>query len=193
MSRTAFQCHKLGPKTISVSTRSVIIHEGWGKINRNKYFRSGDIREDEAKQSVMTTSHQFEENIIILQTLAQIKKISTGKNLRKFRLRCYVKNYKRGNDTIRKRHKAIFRDNVNYHFEFPATGEIVQTLPCNFMDELKCSTWTKLPIQWTGYICDKLSTATDSAIKSIKLVRIIGTDNLLPGNDDVKQPLDNNK
>ena len=169
------------------------IGEGWEKINRKKYFRSGDVREDEAKQRVMTTSHQFEENIIILQTLAQIKKISTGKNLRKFRLRCYVKNFERGNDTIRKRHKAIFRDNVNYHFEFPATSEIVQTLPYKFVDELKCSTWTKLPIQWTGYIRDKLSTATDSAIKSIKLVRIIGTDNLLPGNDDVKQPLDNNK
>ena len=169
------------------------IGEGWEKINRKKYFTSGDIREDEAKQSVMTTSHQFEENIIILQTLAQIKKISTGKNLRKFRLRCFVKNFERGNDTIRKRHKAIFRDNVNYHFEFPATSEIVQTLPYKFVDELKCSTWTKLPTQWTGYIRDKLSSATDNAIKSIKLVRIIGMDNLLPGNDDVKQPLDNNK
>jgi hypothetical protein len=141
----------------------------------------------------MTTSHQYEENIIILQTLAQIKKISTGKNLCKFRLRCFVKNFERGNDTIRKRHKAIFRDNVNYHYEFPAMSEIVQTLPYKFADELKCSIWTKLPIQWTGYIRDKLSTARDSAIKSIKLVRIIGTDNFLPGNDDVKQPLDNNK
>ena len=163
------------------------IGEGWEKINTKKYFTSGDIREDDAKQSVMTTSHQFEENIIILQTLAQIKKISTGKNLRKFRLRCYVKNFKRRNDTIRKRHKAIFRDNVNYHFEFPATSEIVQTLPYKFVDELKCSTWTKLPTQWTGYIRDKLSSATDNAIKSIKLVCIIGTDNLLPGNDDVKE------
>ena len=164
--------------------------EGWDKINMKIYFRSGDIREDEAKQREMTTSHQYEENIIIMQTLAQIKKISTGKNRRKFRLRCYLKNFERGNDTIRKRHKTIFRDSVNYHYEFPATNEIIQTLPYKFVDDLKSSVWTNLPSQWTGYICDKLSTATDSAIKSIKLVRIIGTENLLPGNDVVKQPLD---
>ena len=78
------------------------IGEGWEKINRKKYFRSGDVREDEAKQRVMITYHLFEENIIILQTLAQIKKISLGN----FRLLCFVKNFERGNDTIRKRKEA---------------------------------------------------------------------------------------
>jgi len=166
--------------------------EGWDKINMKKYYRSGDIREDEAKQRLMTTSHQYDENIIILQTLAQVKKISTGKNLRKFCLRCFVKNFEHSNDAIRKRHKATFRYNVNFHYEFPAMSKIVQTLPYKFIEELKSSLWTNLPNQWTGSFRDKLSTPLDSAFKSIKLVPVLGTNNLLPGNDDVKQPLNNN-
>ncbi len=75
---------------------------GWDKVNKRKFVQSGDPREDNATQPLMTTSHQFEENIIILETMAYIKKIISGKKLKNFRIRCYLKNYERGNYTIRK-------------------------------------------------------------------------------------------
>ena len=89
--------------------------------------------------------------------------------------------------------RLFFRDNVNFHCKFPATDDVVQTLPYKkFIEELQSGTWRNLPTQWIGCIHDKLSTATESSIKSIKLVRILGTDNLLPGNDNVQQQLDSN-
>jgi hypothetical protein len=45
---------------------------GWDNVNTQKYFRSGDQCEDNATQPLMTTSHQFEENIILLETMAHI-------------------------------------------------------------------------------------------------------------------------
>ncbi len=47
---------------------------GWENINPRRYFLSRDAREDNANQPVMTSSHQFEENIIVLETMANIKK-----------------------------------------------------------------------------------------------------------------------
>ena len=99
---------------------------GWGTINTRRYFLLGDAREDNAIQPVMTSSHQFEENIIELETMADIKKTETGKNQCKFRIRCFFKNYDRENNTIRKRHKQFFNDTVNHHYEFSATNELIQ-------------------------------------------------------------------
>jgi len=159
--------------------------ENWDKVNPRLYFRSGDPREDNAIQSTMTTSHQYEENIIILQTISQIKKIPTGKNLRKFKLRCYLKNFERGNDSIRTRHKTIFKDVINHYYEFAATNEIIQTLSFDFVDALKGGVWTNLPQTWLKYLREKITQAMDSTIKSIKLFRILGVQSLLPGNDIV--------
>ena len=51
--------------------------KGWDKINTRRFFFMGDYREDNAIQPHMTSSHQFEENIILLETLADIKRIDT--------------------------------------------------------------------------------------------------------------------
>ncbi len=159
--------------------------KGWEKKNPRRYFLSGDSREDNAIQPPITLSHQFEENIILLETLAIIKRTDTGKNQLKFRMRCFFKNYERGNNTICKRHKQFFRDTVNHHYEFPASNELVEMLDFEFVDTLKSGTWTKLPRDWLFNIKKKIQTAMDSSIKSIKLVRILGTPNVLPGNDRV--------
>jgi hypothetical protein len=105
--------------------------------------------------------------------------------MKKFRVRCYLKNYQRGNDTIRKRHKLIFKDTVNHHYDFPATNELLETLEFDFVNRLKSGLWTKLPHDWLSNIRKKIQSAMDSSIKSIKLVPILGTANILPGNDEV--------
>jgi hypothetical protein len=58
-------------------------------------------------------------------------------------------------------------------------------LDFEFVHKLKSGSWTKLPKDWLSNIKKKLQTAMDSSIKSIKLVWILGTPNLLPGNDKV--------
>ena len=160
----------------------------WDRVDPKRYFRSGDPRCDNARQSSMTTSHQYEENIIILQTMSQIKKIITGQNLRKFKIRCHLKHYDRGNHSIRKRHKTLFKDDVNYYYDFDATNKIIQTLSFDFVDRLKDAVWTNLPATWLRSIREKVTQAIDSTIKSIKLVRLLGTQTFLPGNDVVTEP-----
>ncbi len=54
--------------------------KGWDKINTRRFFLMGDSREDNAIQPHMTSLHQFEENIILLETLADIKRTDTGQN-----------------------------------------------------------------------------------------------------------------
>ena len=61
--------------------------KGWDKINMRRYFLTGDSREDSAIQPLMTSSHQFEENIILLETLADIKRTDPGQNKHKFCMR----------------------------------------------------------------------------------------------------------
>ncbi len=46
---------------------------GWENINMRRYFLSGDAREDNPIQPVMISLHQFDENIIVLETMANIK------------------------------------------------------------------------------------------------------------------------
>ena len=149
---------------------------------------TGDYREDNAIQPHMTSSHQFEENIILLETLADIKRTDTGQNKHKFRMRCFFKNYERGNNTIRKRHKQFFRDTVNHHYDFSPSNELIETLDYDFVKKLKSGTWNKFPRDWLLNIKKKIQTAMENSIKSIKLVRILGTPNVLPGNDRVTKP-----
>jgi hypothetical protein len=59
-------------------------------------------------------------------------------------------------------------------------------LEFDFFNRLKSGLWTKLPNDWLSNIRKKIQSAMDSSIKSIKLVRILGTANILPGNDEVK-------
>ncbi len=58
--------------------------EGWSKVpNIEKYFCSDNLRDDNIAQAPITTSHQYEENLILLMTVFEIKNIVLGKNMQK--------------------------------------------------------------------------------------------------------------
>jgi hypothetical protein len=48
-----------------------------------------------------------------------------------------MRNYKQGNNTICKRHKTLFKDTITHQYDFPASNELVMTLPYQFVDSLK--------------------------------------------------------
>ncbi len=89
-----------------LSTMSTIYDtkgEGWSKVpNIKRYFRSDNSCDDNIAQAPITTSHQYEENLILLMTVCEIEKIVLGNNMQKFRMRCFMKNYERGNNAIAK-------------------------------------------------------------------------------------------
>ena len=97
-----------------LSTMSTIYDtkgEGWNKVpNIERYFRSDNPRDDNIAQLPITTSHQYKENLILLMTMFEIKKIILGKNMQKFRMRCSMRNYEQGNNAICKRHPTLFKD-----------------------------------------------------------------------------------
>ena len=116
-------------------------------------------------------SHQYEENLILLMTVFEIKKIILGKNMQKFWMRCSMKNYERGNNDIRKRHPTLFKDKKDHYYSFRPSDELVQTLPFEFMDNLKGGAYIKLLSKWMTNIRSKLTQSQRNLITSIQLVR----------------------
>ncbi len=58
--------------------------EGWNKVpNIERYFRSDNPCDDNIAQLPITTSHQYKEDLILLMTMFEIKKIVLGKNMQK--------------------------------------------------------------------------------------------------------------
>jgi hypothetical protein len=68
-----------------LSTMSTIYDtkgEGWNKVPYiERYFCSDNPRDDNIAQAPITTSHQYKENLILLMTVFEIKKIVLGKNM----------------------------------------------------------------------------------------------------------------
>jgi hypothetical protein len=101
--------------------------EGWNKVpNIKRYFRSDNPCDDNIAQAPITTSHQYEENLILLMTMTEIKKIILGKNMQNFWMRCSMKDYKRGNNAIRKRHPTLFKDKKDHYYSFGPSDDLVQ-------------------------------------------------------------------
>jgi hypothetical protein len=68
--------------------------EGWNRVpNIERYFHSDNPHDDNIAQLPITTSHQYEENLILLMTVFEIKKIILGKNMQKIWMRCSMRNY----------------------------------------------------------------------------------------------------
>ncbi len=105
-----------------LSTMSTIYDtqgEGWNKVpNIERYFCLDYPRDDNIAQLPITTSHQYKENLILLMTVFEIKKIILWKNMQKFQMRCSMRNYERGNNAIRKRHPTLFKDKKDYYYSF---------------------------------------------------------------------------
>jgi hypothetical protein len=78
-------------------------------------------------------------------TVCEIRNIVLGKNMQKFRMRCFTKNYERGNNSIHKRHPNLFKDKKDHYYSFGPSDELVQTLPFEFVDSLKGGAYIKLP------------------------------------------------
>ena len=127
--------------------------EGWSKVpNIERYFCSDNPRDDNIALAPITTSHQYKENLILLMTVCEIRKIVLRKNMQKFRMRCFMKNYEQRNNAIRKRHPTLFKDKKDHYYSFGPSDELVQTLPFEFMDNLKGGVYIKLPSKWMTYI-----------------------------------------
>jgi hypothetical protein len=94
-----------------------------------------------------------------------------------------MKNYERGNNAIRKRHTTLLKDTVNHQYNFPASNELVMTFPCQFVDSLKSGVWQKLTSPWLNSIQSKIKNAQNNSIQRIRVIRLLGTKDVLPGND----------
>ncbi len=109
----------------------------------------------------------------------EIKKIVLGKNMQKFRMRCFMKNYEQGNNAIHKRHPTLFKDKKDHYYSFRVSDELVQTLPLEFVDNLNSGAYTKIPSKWMTNIQSKLTQSQRNSITSIQLVRsLLPSDNL---------------
>ncbi len=110
-----------------LSTMSTIYDtkgEGWNKVpNIERNIRLDNPRDDNIAQAPITTSYQYEENLILLMTVFEIKKIVLGKNMQKFWMRCSMKNYEWGNNAIRKRHPTLFKDKKDHYYSFGLSDE----------------------------------------------------------------------
>jgi hypothetical protein len=154
--------------------------EGWSKVpNIERYFRSDNPCDDNIALAPITTSHQYEENLILLMTVCEIKKIVLGKNMQKFWMRCFMKNYEQGNSAIHKRDPTLFKDKKDHYYSFGLSDELVQTLPFEFMDNLKGGAYIKLPSKWMSNMQSKLTQSQRNSITSMQLVRsLMPSDNL---------------
>jgi hypothetical protein len=141
--------------------------DGWSTVNHWKYFWSDNPCNDDQAQPLMTTLHQYKENMIHLFTMYKIRKIVPKKNRRKFWIKCLMKNYERDNVAICKRHKTLFKDTVNHQYDFPASNELVMTLPYQFVDSLKSGVWQKLTSPWLNSIQRKIKNAQNNSIQRI--------------------------
>jgi hypothetical protein len=146
--------------------------EGWNKVpNIERDICSDNPHDDNIAQAPITTSHQYKENMILLMTVFEIKKIILGKNMQKFWMRCSVKNYERGNNDVRKRHSTLFKDKKDHYYSFGPSDELVQTLQFEFVANLKGGAYTRLPSKWMSNVRSKLNQSQRNLITSIQLVR----------------------
>jgi hypothetical protein len=79
----------------------------------------------------------------------------------------------------------LFKDTVNHQYGFPASNELVMTLPYQFVDSLKSGVLQKLPSPWLNSIQRKIKNAQNNSIQIIQVIRLLGTKDVLPGNDMV--------
>jgi hypothetical protein len=123
--------------------------EGWNKVpNMERYFHLDNLHDN----NIATTSHQYKENLILLMTVFEIKKIVLVKNMQKFRMRCSMKNYEQSNNAICKRRPTLFKDKKDHYYSFGPSDELVQTLPFEFVANSKGGAYKRLPSKWMNNI-----------------------------------------
>ncbi len=81
----------------------------------------------------MTTSQQFEEAYIQLETMREIK-VEKISNEYKFSIKCLLENFQAKNSTLRARHWKMFKKDT---YEFEPIKELVLTMHFGFIESLK--------------------------------------------------------
>ncbi len=91
-----------------------------------------------------------------------------------------MKNYEQGNNAICKRHPTLFKDKKDHYYSFKTSDILVQTLPFEFVANLKGGAYTRLPSKWMSNIWSKLNQSQRNLITSIWLVRSLRPSDNLP-------------
>ncbi len=100
--------------------------------------------------------------------------------MQKFRMRCSMKNYEKGNNAIRKRHPTLFKDKRDHYYSFGLSDDLVQTLPFEFVANLLGGAYARLPLKWISNIWSKLNQSQRNLIRSIQLMRSLRPSDNLP-------------
>ncbi len=107
--------------------------EGWTNICINKYFEQKKTDYASGGVQQMTTSQQFEEAYIQLETMQEIK-VEKISNEYKFSIKCLLKKIQVNNSTLRARHWKMFKKDT---YEFEPIKELVLIMHFGFIDSLK--------------------------------------------------------
>jgi hypothetical protein len=75
----------------------------------------------------------------------------------------------------------LFKDKKDHYYPFGPSDELVQTLPFEFVANLKGGAYTRLPSKWMSNIQSKLNQSQRNLITSIQLVRSLRPSNNLGG------------
>ncbi len=67
-------------------------------------------------------------------------------------MRYSMRNYEQDNNAIHKRHPTLFKDKNDHYYSFGPSNELVQTLPFEFVANLKGGAYTRLLSKWMSNI-----------------------------------------
>jgi hypothetical protein len=138
--------------------------EGWTNSCINKYFKPKKSDDASGGVQLMTTSQQFEEACIQLETMRQIK-VEKISNEYKFSIKCLLENYQANNSTLRARHCQMFKKDS---YEFEPIKELVLTMHFGFIDGLKKG-WNNINRLWLDKLKQHLKNAGNRSITQICL------------------------
>ena len=121
----------------------------------------------------MTTSQQFEEAYIQLETMRKIK-VAKISNEYKFSIKCLLEKFQANNSTLRARHQKMFKKDT---YEFEPIKNLVLTMHFGFIESSKKG-WNHIYKVWLDKLKQHLKNAGNRSIKQICLKRLTGILNL---------------
>ncbi len=138
--------------------------DGWNNICINTYFKQKKTDASSGGVQQMTTSEQFEEAYIQLETIWEIK-VEKIENEYKFNIKCLLANFQANNSILRARHWKMFKNDT---YEFEPIKELVLTTHFGFIDKLKKG-WNHISKAWLDKLKQHLKNAGNRLIKQICL------------------------
>jgi hypothetical protein len=161
--------------------------DDWTNICINKYFKQKKTADASGGVQQMTTSQQFEEAYIQLETMQEIK-VEKIANEYKFSIKCLLEKFQANNSTLRARHRKMFKKDT---YEFKPIKELVLTMHFGFIESLKKG-WNHIYKVWLDKLKQHLKNAGNRLIKQIRLKRLTGILNLDSLVKKICQPTEKN-